>query len=53
MTRSGWCAGPPGARPKCGECVSLMCDHDCHADQTCSACLAPVLSAEHHADCVV
>ena len=52
MTLSGWCASPPGARPHCGECVSLRCSCACHHDQTCPACLAPVLSDTHHTECV-
>lgn len=50
--KSGWCSSPPGARPHCGECLSCSCSCGCHADQTCRACLAPVLSDTHHETCV-
>ena len=30
MKVSGWCSAPDGARPMCGGCRVLDCEHECH-----------------------
>ena len=30
MRTSGWCSAPDEARPMCGGCRVLDCEHECH-----------------------
>lgn len=33
MRVSGWCSAPTGARPMCGGCRVLDCEHECHQNR--------------------